>query len=219
MSESVATAGFSRRSHDGILRHAGPEGRPRSWRHRLEVAGLSRVEEVEMAHASMFFSSPEIGVPSVALPKLRWPHPAPRTRALIMMVVMISPCFLSDAIGYGVMRLFLTADEIAAKQASDAILTQVRIFSVACPDTSMTMAEQERWAASAAQRGWPSYPEAGPGCFKPDRNLHGVLGLKAFSVACPVIALSAAGQRQWATFAADHDWAPYPQAGAGCVDP
>ena len=136
-----------------------------------------------------------------------------------MIAVMISPCFLSDAMGYGVMRLFLTADQIAAKQAPGAVLAQVRIDRVACPDASLSAEEQERWAASAAQRGWPEYPAAGPRCFRPDRNLHGIIGLKAFSVACPVMALSAADQRRWVAFTEGHDWAPYPQAGAGCVDP
>jgi hypothetical protein len=53
----------------------------------------------------------------------------------------------------------------------------------------------------------------------PDRNLHGIIGLKAFSVACPVVALSAADQRRWVAFTEGRDWAPYPQAGEGCVDP
>ena len=172
-----------------------------------------------MAHASTFMPAPDIRLPSVALPKLRWPHLSRRNRALLMIAVMISPCFLSDAMGYGVMRLFLTADQIAAKQAPGAVLAQVRIDRVACPDASLSAEEQERWAASAAQRGWPEYPAAGPRCFRPDRNLHGIIGLKAFSVACPVMALSAADQRRWVAFTEGHDWAPYPQAGEGCVDP
>jgi hypothetical protein len=31
--------------------------------------------------------------------------------------------------------------------------------------------------------------------------------------------LSALDQRRWVAFTTDHDWGPYPQAGAGCVDP
>ncbi len=117
------------------------------------------------------------------------------------------------------MRPFLTADEIAGRQTPEAILTHLRIVNVACPAPNMPAAEQDRWAAYATQRAWPLYPEVGAACFKPDRSLRGVIGLKAFSVACPVIALSAADQRRWVAYAADHDWGPYPQAGAGCVDP
>ena len=172
-----------------------------------------------MAHASTFTASPDIRMPSVAMPKLRWPHLSQRIHALLMMAIMISPCFLSDTIGYWVMRIFRTADEIAEKQAPDTILTHVRIFSVACPDTTAPAAAQHRWAVYAAQQGWPLYPEAGVGCFRPDRNLHGLIGLTAFGVACPEMILSAADQRRWVAYTAGHHWTAYPQAGAGCVDP
>ena len=105
-----------------------------------------------------------------------------------MMGIMVSPCFLSDAIGYCVQRFYYTADEIADRQAPDRILANIRIFQVSCPATDMPAAEQRLWAAEAAQHGWPLYPEAGTGCFKPGRNLLGVAGLKVFSVACPVMA-------------------------------
>ena len=72
-----------------------------------------------------------------------------------MMAIMISPCFLSDAIGYCVERFFYTADEIADRRAPDAILANIRIFHVACPDTNASAAEQGRWAAYATQHGWP----------------------------------------------------------------
>src|SRR6516165_4427844 len=39
-----------------------------------------------------------------------------RARAFLMMGIMISPAFLADEIGYGVQRLFLTADQIAARE-------------------------------------------------------------------------------------------------------
>ena len=96
---------------------------------------------------------------------------------------------------------------------------QISIFQVACPATDMPAAEQRLWAAEAAQHGWPLYPEAGTGCFKPGRNLLGVAGLKVFSVACPVMALSPTDQRRWVAYSANQGWAPYPQAGEGCVDP
>jgi hypothetical protein len=136
-----------------------------------------------------------------------------------MMAIMTSPCFLSDAIGYCVQRSFYSADEIAERQAPDSMLAYVNIFHVACPDQRATAAEQGRWPAFAAQHGWPSYPPAGAGCFKPDRDLRGVIGLKAFNVACPATTLSPSLQRQWVAYAAKHDWAAYPQAGEGCVDP
>jgi hypothetical protein len=158
-------------------------------------------------------------MPSVAMPKFRLPRLSPRARALLMMAILISPCFLSDAIGYCVERLFYTADEITDRQAPDAILANIRIFHVACPDTNTPRAERGHWAAYAAQHGWPLYPQAGAGCFQPDRKLNGVIGLMAFNVACPVMALSVADQRRWVAYAANHDWTAYPQAGEGCVDP
>jgi hypothetical protein len=172
-----------------------------------------------MAYASAITASPDIRMPSVAMPNLRWPRLSPRARALLMIAIMISPTFLADDIGYGVKRLFMTADQIAEKQAPDSMLTRVRIFQVACPATDTPAAERERWAANAAQQGWPQYPQAGPGCFNPNRNLLGVVGLKVFGVACPKAILSVADQRRWVAFAANHDWTAYPQAGEGCVDP
>jgi hypothetical protein len=173
-----------------------------------------------MAYASSVTASPVIRMPSVAMPKLRWPCPSPRIRALAMIALMISPCFLADSIGYGVQRLFLTAEQIAAKQVPDnMMLAQLRTFHVACPDPAMTSSERGRWAAFAANHRWPRYPEAGPGCVNPDRNLFGIVGLKGFSVACPTSVLSVADHRRWVAFAANHDWAPFPQAGLDCVDP
>jgi len=172
-----------------------------------------------MAFASTAIASPNIRVPHLALPNLRWLRLSRRTRALLMMGLMISPCFLSDAIGYCVQRLFLTADQIAARQSPDAMLAQIARFDVACPGKGMSADEQGRWAADAAQQGWPFYSQAGPGCFRPDRNLRGVIALKVFSVACPATALSALDRRRWLAYAADHNWDPYPQAGTDCVDP
>jgi hypothetical protein len=136
-----------------------------------------------------------------------------------MMGIMLSPCFLSDAIGYCIQRFIYTTDEIAMRQAPDTIGANINIFRVACPDTSLPVTEQARWVSDAALHGWPMYPEAGARCFKPDRNLRGVMGLITFNVACPAVALSAVDQRRWVAYAARHDWGPYPQAGAGCVDP
>jgi hypothetical protein len=172
-----------------------------------------------MAYASTVLGSPAIRMPSLVMPKLRWPRLSPRTRALLMMAVMASPCVLCDAIGYCVERLSYTADEIADRRTPDRILAQVSMFQVACPATDMPATEQQLWAVEAAQRGWPMYPEAGAGCFKPGRNLLGIVGLKVFSVACPVMALSPADQRRWVAYSADRGWSEYPQAGAGCVDP
>ena len=168
---------------------------------------------------SAVIASREIRMPSVAMPSFRLPRLSQKTRALLMMGIMVSPCFLSDAIGYCVQRFFYTADEIAERQAPDRILANIRIFQVACPATDMPAAEQRLWAAEAAQHGWALYPEAGTGCFKAGRNLLGVAGLKVFSVACPVMVLSPTDQRRWVTYSANHGWAPYPQAGEGCVDP
>ena len=63
-----------------------------------------------------------------------------------MMGIMISPSFLADYYGYCVQRLFLTADQIAAKQVpDDTVLRQVHIFHVACADADMPASEQGRW--------------------------------------------------------------------------
>ena len=173
-----------------------------------------------MAYASTALANPDIRMPHVAMPKFRWPRLSPRARALLMMGIMISPSFLADYYGYCVQRLFLTADQIAAKQVpDDTVLRQVHIFHVACADTDMPASEQGRWAAFAAQRGWPLYPAAGPTCVNPDRALLGVVGLKTFNVACPTAVLSVADQRRWVAYAANHGWTDYPQAGDGCVDP
>ena len=66
-----------------------------------------------MTHASMVMGRLDFRTASLAVPKLRLPRLSQRTRALLMIGVMISPCFLSDAIGYCVERAFYTADEIA----------------------------------------------------------------------------------------------------------
>src|SRR5207344_30526 len=99
-----------------------------------------------------------------------------RIRGLVVMGILISPAFLADEIGYGVQRLFLTADQIAAKQAPpDAMPAAISVFHVACVDADAAAADQSRWTAFAAQQRWPSYPEAGAGCFKSDRALFGVV--------------------------------------------
>ena len=173
-----------------------------------------------MAYASTASASPNIRVPHVGMPKLRWPRLSQRTRALLMIGVMISPAFLADQIGYCVERLFMTADQIAAQQVPDgAMPAQLYVFHVACVDTNASAVQQERWAEFAANHGWPRYPQAGSGCFKPERALYGVAALKAFNVACPTMMLSVADQRRWVAYAANHGWTDYAQAGVGCVDP
>ena len=172
-----------------------------------------------MAYASTLPAGPDIRLPSVRMPKFRWPRLSQRTRALLMIGVLISPSFLCDSIGYGVKRLFYTPEQIADMRSPDAFLSHIGIFQVACPAPDMTATQQERWAADAAQRGWPLYPPAGDKCFKPSQNMLGIVGLKVFSVACPTIVLAAAEQRQWVAYTATHDWTAYPQAGVGCVDP
>jgi hypothetical protein len=132
-----------------------------------------------------------------------------------MIGLMISPAFISDYIGYAVQRIFYTQEEMADRTAG-FILRKIDVFRVACPESD---ASASYWAVYAAQNGWQMYPTAGPSCFKPDRNLLGVAGLKSFNVACPVIALSPTEQRRWAAYSSSHGWSDYSQAGAGCVDP
>lgn len=173
-----------------------------------------------MANASMALAGADIRFPQVGMPKFRWPRLSQRARALLMMGIMISPAFLADDIGYCVQRLFMSADQIAVKTIPDeTMLSRVSIFHVACTDTAMPAAERGRWSDFVARHGWPRYPEAGPGCFKPDRNLFGIAGLTSFNVACPSMVLSVADRRRWVAFAANHGWTAYPQAGEGCVDP
>ncbi|HEY6439330.1 MAG TPA: hypothetical protein VIY55_04880 [Acetobacteraceae bacterium] len=173
-----------------------------------------------MAYASMALADADVRFPHVPMPRFRWPRLSRRARALLMMGIMISPAFLADDIGYCVQRLFLTADQIAVRQVPDqTMLSRVNIFHVACIDPNVPAAERGRLAGFATQQGWPRYPEAGPGCFNPDRNLFGIVGLKAFNIACPTMAFSVTDQRRWVAFAANHGWTAYPQAGEGCVDP
>jgi hypothetical protein len=172
-----------------------------------------------MAYVSTVLPNSEIRIPRLPRPKLRWPRLSRRGRALLMIGVMISPAFLADEIGYGVMRLFMTADQIAARAPDSGILARVRMFPVACMDANIPAGDRAYWDASVAQHGWPRYPEAGPECFRPDRPLLGVVGLKAFNVACPTMVLSVADQRRWVAYAANRGWTDYPQAGEGCVDP
>jgi hypothetical protein len=173
-----------------------------------------------MAQLSLALANTDVRFLHVTPPKFRCPRLSRRARALLMMGMMISPMFLADEIGYCVQRLFLTADQLAARQVPDTtMLSRVNIFHVACIDANMPAAERGRWAQFAAQHGWPSYPVAGPGCFNPDRNLFGIVGMKSFNVACPTMALSAADQRRWVAFTTNHGWTAYPQAGEGCVDP
>ena len=173
-----------------------------------------------MAHASQVFTSPDFRLPHLTMPKPRWPRLSPGVRAWLMMALMVSPAFLSDTIGYGVMRLFRTSGQIAEmRQADGPMLAHVTIFHVACADTVTSAAERRNWTEYAARNGWPMYPEAGATCFRPDRVLLGVAGLKTFNVACPTLVLSVADRRRWMDFAAGHGWDAYPQAGTDCVDP
>lgn len=167
-----------------------------------------------MSYASQVPPFPDFRMPRAVLPKSRWPRLSPGTRAMLMMGLMISPAFLSDTIGYGVMRLFHTSGQIAEMRPSDAtMLAHVEIFHVTCADPGTPAAD------FAARQAWPMYPQAGATCFRPDRVLLGIAGLKTFNVACPTLVLSVADRRRWLEFAAAHGWDAYPQAGADCVDP
>jgi hypothetical protein len=173
-----------------------------------------------MAYADQILAIPTIRLPHITLPKLRRPRLSPGARAVLMMGLMISPAFTSDYIGYGVQRLFYTSGQIAEMRApDDRILTRMTLFHVACADPATSAADQQQWADFAARNGWPGYPQAGEKCFKPDRMLLGVVGLKTFNVACPTAVLSVADRQRWTAYAAQHGWGPYPQAGADCVDP
>jgi len=173
-----------------------------------------------MAYAGTASTRPDLRMSPVAMPTLLWPRLPQRARALLMMALLISPAFLADDIGYGVMRLFMTADQIAAQQEpSSAMPADIYVFHVACTGADATPAQQQRWAEFAEQHGWPRYAEAGPGCFKPNRALYGVAALKTFNVACPSAVLSVAEQRHWIAYADNHGWMAYAQAGVGCVDP
>src|SRR5262245_6888674 len=90
-----------------------------------------------MAYASTMTGYPAIGMPSMLMPKWRWPRFPPRARALLMMAVTVSPCILCDTIGYCVERFSYTADEITNLQAPDRILAQISMFQVACPSTDL----------------------------------------------------------------------------------
>jgi hypothetical protein len=169
-----------------------------------------------MACATGVLANPVIRIPQVSWPEWRVPLPSKRIRAFLMMGLMVSPAFLMDTIGYGVKRLFYTANQVAEMRVpDDPTLAQVNIFHVACADA----ADADHWRDVATRNGWPMYPEAGPGCFNPDKKLLGIAGLTSFSVACPTLILSVADRQRWMDYAANHNWAAYPQAGPDCVDP
>ncbi len=176
-----------------------------------------------MAYASHVSASPQFHFPPIGKPRwprLRRPLLSGRARALLMMGLMISPAFLSDYIGYGIKRLTYTAAQIAEmRKPDDTMLSRVTMFPVACADPATPAAQRRAWVAVAAGDGWPRYPEAGETCFRLNRSLLGIAGLKTFTVACPTAALSVADRRHWMTYAADRGWTAYPQAGADCVDP
>jgi hypothetical protein len=186
-----------------------------------------------MTNASQVLPYPAIRLPHFAMPKpqwpnrwphgwpLGWPHVSPRTRAIVMMGLLISPMFLCDTIGYGIERIFYSSAQIAEMRQPDdtAMLRNVEIFPVACADPSTSAADQKWWTDFAAQKGWPLYPQAGEKCFRPERSLLGIVGLKTFNVACPKMLLTVADRGRWMHFAAAHGWDPYPQAGEDCVDP
>jgi len=173
-----------------------------------------------MAYAGQLFASPELRLPRLSLPKLRWPRLSPGARAIVMMGLMISPAFISDYIGYAVERLFYTSAQIAEMRAPDeSMLAHVEIFHVACADPASSAADLRQWADFAARSGWPSYPQGGETCFRPDRALMAMVGIKSFNVACPTMVLSVADRQRWVTYTASRGWGPYTQAGADCVDP
>src|SRR5215468_8544311 len=98
-----------------------------------------------MAYATTVSATPHLRAPRVTIPRFRPPRLSQRTRALVMMGIMISPAFLADDIGYCVERLFLTADQVAARQAApttDAIPAGVYVFHVACTDAEAPAAER-----------------------------------------------------------------------------
>src|ERR1700761_6577278 len=135
-----------------------------------------------MSYASQALTSPTIRLPHLTLPNLRRPRLSPGLRAILMMALMTSPAFISDYIGYGVERLFYTSGQIAEmRRADDPMLSKVAIFPVACADHAAPAAQQRSWTDVAARRGWPTYPQAGETCFRPDRVLLGVVGLKTFN--------------------------------------
>src|SRR5690242_20573 len=100
-----------------------------------------------MSYASTASPHPVVQTTRMAMPKFRWPHVSQRTRALLMMGIMVSPAFLADEIGYGVQRLFMTADQIAARQPSDDRMPiDVFVAHVACTEADAPAAQQEHWA-------------------------------------------------------------------------
>jgi len=173
-----------------------------------------------MSYTSQILASPGLHLPHIAMLKPRWPRLSPRGRAILMLCLMCSPAFVSDYIGYAIKRLSYTSAQIMEmRRPGDTIFAHISIFPVACADPATPGAEQRWWMAYAARQGWPMFPQAGETCFKPERSLLGIVGLKTFNVACPTQVLSVADRRRWADYAADRGWSNYPEAGADCVDP
>lgn len=62
---------------------------------------------------------------------------------------------------------FASPEQVAEWRATDAMLTHIKSFHVACPDNNMSAADMQRWTAYANKQGWTPYPSAGAGCVDP----------------------------------------------------
>lgn len=115
----------------------------------------------------------------------------------------------------GLDNLLYTAEERAEMQAVRQMLNHVNVVKVACPGPQI---DQAAWNSYTDKMGWPAYLPGGAGCVQPTSDVQ-FNNVSVFQVACPTIAFDAADQQRWVKLADRHGWTPYPQAGAGCVDP
>ena len=160
--------------------------------------------------AAAFYPWVEEGKRTRRTPSRAW-HLLP----LALVIGFLGTIPYGESITYGIDRLFYTPEELAERQAVQAMFTHIHIFRVACPDP---LADQQAWLDYTAKQGWPLYPQAGAACVTPSDRV-GYDHVTNFSVACPTTVFSLADQQRWVHLAALNQWAPYTQAGPACVDP
>jgi hypothetical protein len=98
------------------------------------------------------------------------PQPAPKVPWLSIIALVGGFVALMAFMTGGwkpIYEMFLSDDQVAAMRATDAVVAQVKMFSVACPPANLSAADQQRWASYAQGKGWTPYPAAGPGCVDP----------------------------------------------------
>lgn len=86
-----------------------------------------------------------------------------RLTLVLIGAVALTALAFRDRVAY----LFASPEQAAEWRATDAMLTHIQMFHVACPDSNLSADDMQRWTAYAQQKGWTPYPRAGAGCVDP----------------------------------------------------